>query len=122
MEPVCTTARSRAKIRIAAIKKHIAVVVGAPGVFGRPIVDRLASEPGWEVIGLSRPAGVDRDRVRYLDVGLRDTDDTQQKLAGLTDATHVFYAVFQATGTNYYGSHLGPFRTPAKETAAARVN
>lgn len=53
---------------------------------------------------------------------LRDTDDTQQKLAGLTDATHVFYAVFQAAGTNYYGSHLGPFRTPAKETAAARVN
>ena len=30
--------------------------------------------------------------------------------------------VVLVAGTNYYGSHLGPFRTPAKETAAARVN
>ena len=76
------------------------------------------------------------------------------KLAGLTQATHVFYAAFQGaagaaagyasniapnrdmlvnavsaidraspalrrvvlvTGTKYYGSHLGPFRTPARE-------
>ena len=99
--------------------------------------------------------------MRYVSVDLLDADDTQQKLAGLADATHVFYAVFQATGTqaadyargtqvnldmlinsvsaagrvatglervvlvagtNHYGSHLGLFRTPAKETAAARVN
>ena len=60
--------------------------------------------------------------MRYVSVDSLDTDDTQKKLAGLAAATHVVYAAFQATGANYYGSHLGPFRTPAKETAAARVN
>jgi NAD(P)-dependent dehydrogenase (short-subunit alcohol dehydrogenase family) len=41
-----------------------AVAVGALGVIGRYIVDRLAAEPDWQIIGLSRRAGVDRDRVR----------------------------------------------------------
>ena len=39
------------------MKKRTAVVVGALGVIGRYIVDRLASEPGWEVVGLSRRGG-----------------------------------------------------------------
>ena len=131
-----------------------AVVVGALGVIGRYVVERLAALPDWNVVGLSRRKGADRGRVRYLSVDLLDTVDTAQKLAGLGDATHIFYAAFQATGmqaadyakgiavnrdmlvnsvsavervarglqrvvlvtgTKYYGTHLGPFRTPAKE-------
>jgi nucleoside-diphosphate-sugar epimerase len=31
-----------------------AVVVGALGVIGRYIVERLVTEPDWQVVGLSR--------------------------------------------------------------------
>jgi len=131
-----------------------AVVVGALGVIGRYIVDRLAAD-GWQVIGLSRRKGEDRGPVRYIAVDLLDVADTAAKLAHLREVTHVFYAAFQAapgkaagyatniaanrdmlvnavtaidraspalervvliTGTKYYGTHLGPFRTPAKES------
>jgi nucleoside-diphosphate-sugar epimerase len=132
-----------------------AVVVGALGVIGRYIVERLAAQPGWQVVGLSRRKGEDRERVRYIPVDLLDAREAEGKLAALSDATHIFYCAFQATGsqaadyakgiavnrdmlvnavsaieraakqlervvlitgTKYYGSHLGPFRTPAKET------
>jgi len=130
---------------------RVAVVVGAMGVIGRYVVDKLASLPDWQVVGVSRRKGDDRERARYLPVDL---------LAALhdipvEDATHVFYAAFQpspgaaadyakniaanrdmlvnavtevdrrsarlervilVTGTKYYGSHLGPYRTPAKES------
>ncbi len=137
------------------MEKKTAVVVGALGVIGRYIVERLAQSPDWNVVGLSRRKGEDRGSVRYLPVDLLDKAGTDAKLAQLTDATHVFYCAFQAvgtqaadyargtavnrdmlansvsaieaaakglervvlvTGTKYYGSHLGPFRTPAKET------
>lgn len=128
-----------------------AVVVGALGVIGRYIVERLAGLPDWRVIGISRRRGEDRERVKYLPIDLLRPPFTVQ---GSEEATHVFYAAFQAapgaaadyaknvganrdmlvnsvseisrvarqlervvlvTGTKYYGSHLGPFRTPAKE-------
>lgn len=132
-----------------------AVVVGALGVIGRYIVEKLASLPDWEVVGLSRRKGEDRGRVRYVSVDLLDRAQAARVLSGIPEATHVFYAAFQAsagaaadyakniavnrdmlvnsvsaidasssslervvlvTGTKYYGSHLGPFRTPAKES------
>ena len=140
-----------------------AVVVGALGVIGRYIVERLAAEPGWQVVGLSRRKGEDRANLRYLSVDLLDAQAAQRSLAQLTqltEATHIFYCAFQATGTQaadyargtqvnldmlvnavsaveavakklqrvvlvtgtkYYGSHLGPFRTPARETDARHM-
>jgi nucleoside-diphosphate-sugar epimerase len=128
-----------------------AVVVGALGVIGRYIVEKLASLPDWEVVGLSRRKGEDRGRVRYVSVDLL----ARNFQLPVENATHVFYAAFQAspgaaadyakniaanrdmlvnavtrvsenspslervvlvTGTKYYGSHLGPYRTPAKES------
>ena len=133
---------------------NTAVVVGALGVIGRYIVEKLASLPDWQVIGLSRRKGEDAPRVRYIPVDVLDQSDVEAKLSGLRDVTHVFYAAFQAapgaaanyatniaanrdmlansvsaidraspalervvlvTGTKYYGSHLGPFKTPARE-------
>jgi nucleoside-diphosphate-sugar epimerase len=88
-------------------------------------------------------------------VSAANTEDTNRKLAELTDVTHVFYAAFQSapgsaanftsntgpnremlvnsvtaidraapslrrvvlvTGTKYYGVHLGPLKTPMRET------
>ena len=131
-----------------------AVVVGAQGVIGRYIVEKLASRPDWNVIGLSRRKGTDAPRVKHISVDLLDPADARARLAGLADVTHIFFAAFQAgsgpaagyakniaanrdllvnsvsaidkastrlervllvTGTKYYGSHLGPFKTPARE-------
>jgi len=133
---------------------NTAVVVGALGVIGRYVVEKLASLPDWQVIGLSRRKGEDGERVRYVSVDLLDRGDVEAKLSSLKEVTHVFYAAFQAasgaaanyatniaanrdmlvhsvaaidraspklervvlvTGTKYYGSHLGPFKTPARE-------
>ncbi len=135
--------------------RNVAVVVGALGVIGRYIVERLLAEADWDVVGLSRRAAPEAARYRHVSVDLLDEAACGARLAGLTDATHVFYAAFQpaqgaaadyaaniapnrdmlvnavtavagaspalrrvvlVTGTKYYGSHLGPFRTPARES------
>jgi nucleoside-diphosphate-sugar epimerase len=135
--------------------RNVAVVVGALGVIGRYIVERLLAEEGWEVVGLSRRAAPEAPRYRHISVDLLDETACSARLAALTDATHIFYAAFQpaqsaaadyaaniapncdmlvnavteiaaaspalrrivlVTGTKYYGSHLGPFRTPARES------
>jgi nucleoside-diphosphate-sugar epimerase len=139
--------------------RKTAVVVGALGVIGRYIVEKLASLPDWQVIGLSRRKGEDGPRVRYISVDLLDRSAVEAQLSGLDRVTHVFYAAFQAssgaaanyatnmanrdmlvaavsaidkasralervvlvTGTKYYGSHLGPFKTPAREDDARHM-
>jgi nucleoside-diphosphate-sugar epimerase len=136
-------------------QQKLAVVVGALGVIGRYVVERLAAEEDWSVVGLSRRAAADASRYRHIAVDLLDKEGAQAKLAALGDVTHVFYAAFQpsqgaaagyasniapnrdmlvnavtaieraspalarvvlVTGTKYYGSHLGPFKTPARES------
>jgi nucleoside-diphosphate-sugar epimerase len=132
-----------------------AVVVGALGVIGRYIVERLVAEDDWQVIGLSRRHAEDGPRYRHIALDLLDLDDVARKLVDLTEVTHVFYAAFQAsagnaagyasniapnrdmfinamsaidrasrglkrvvlvTGTKYYGTHLGPLKTPMRES------
>jgi nucleoside-diphosphate-sugar epimerase len=132
-----------------------AVVVGALGVIGRYIVERLLSQGDWSVVGLSRRTAAAAPRYRHITVDLLDGEDAAGKLGRLTEATHVFYAAFQpaggaaagyasniapnrdmlinavtaidraspalarvvlVTGTKYYGSHLGTFKTPARES------
>jgi nucleoside-diphosphate-sugar epimerase len=132
-----------------------AVVVGALGVIGRYIVAQLLAQGDWSVVGLSRRTADAAPRYRHIAVDLLDGQCVAEKLAGLKDVTHVFYAAFQpaagaaadyasniapnrdmlvnavtaideasralhrvvlVTGTKYYGSHLGPFRTPARES------
>ena len=132
-----------------------AVIVGALGVIGRYIAERLIEESDWQVVGLSRRKASDGQRYRHIAVDLLDAEETKHKLSGLTDVTHIFYAAFQATpgsassfasntgpnrdmlvnsvtaitrvaphlkrvvlvtGTKYYGVHLGPLKTPMRET------
>jgi len=137
-----------------------AVVVGALGIIGRYVVERLLRQDDWSVVGLSRRPAEVAPRYRHISVDLLDREATAAKLAGLAHATHVFYAAFQATagaaadyasniapnrdmlvnavtaidaaspalrrvvlvtGTKYYGAHLGPFRTPARESDPRHV-
>lgn len=131
-----------------------AVVVGALGVIGRYVVETL-EDAGWEVVGLSRRPAEDRERIRYVSVDLLDHASVAATMDAASDATHVFYAAFQAvpgaasgyaanigpnlgmlvnsvtaveerspalervvlvTGTKTYGVHLGPYKTPARES------
>jgi len=133
---------------------NTAVVIGAQGVIGRYIVEKLVSLPGWQAVGLSRRRGADGPRQRHVAVDLLNLEDMKGKLQDLAETTHVFYAAFQpgsgpaadyaknvaanrdmlvnavsaieraapalervvlVTGTKYYGSHLGAFKTPARE-------
>src|SRR5258708_18752439 len=72
-----------------------AVVVGALGVIGRYIVERLLAEGDWQVVGLSRRAAKNGPRYGHVSVDLLDLKDVGKKLGGLSDVTHVFYAAFQ---------------------------
>lgn len=130
--------------------KKQAVVVGAQGVIGRYLVQHLLAVGGWDVVGLSRRGASEPSGARHISVDLLDRTDAAAKLAGLDQATHIFYCAFQprptwaehnapnlamltnavepiaaaakglqhvnlVEGTKIYGSHLGPFKTPAKE-------
>ena len=127
-----------------------AVIVGALGVIGRNLVNHLLAASGWDVVGLSRRTPDFASDAEFISVDLLDRADAEAKLSQITDATHIFYAAFQARptwaehnapnlamlvnsvepiaaaspglrhinlvqGNKIYGSHLGPFKTPARE-------
>jgi nucleoside-diphosphate-sugar epimerase len=89
-----------------------AVVVGALGVIGRYIVERLLREEDWSVVGLSRRPARAAPRYHHIQVDLLDAADTAAKLAGLTNTTHVFYAAFQpaAGAAADYATNIEPNR------------
>ena len=133
-----------------------AVVVGALGVIGRYIVDKLLAEGDWQVVGLSRrparneprysahlrrparpqgrrpqagrPVGHDahllcRRAARHRQGGgLRHGGRAQSRHAGEFGQRHrqgrtaPCRRVVLVTGTKYYGVHLGPLKTPMRET------
>lgn len=131
--------------------RKVALVVGANGVIGGNLIEHLSTLEDWTIIGLSRRGGPSTDRVRYISVDLLDAQDTRDKLSGLSEVTHIFYAAYQdrpgwaelvppnlamltnvvdaiepvapglqhvslMQGYKVYGAHLGPFKTPARES------
>ncbi len=127
-----------------------AVVVGALGVIGRNLVSYLEPRDDWDIVGLSRRPPDFDTRAEFISVDLLERDQAMAKLAGLVEATHIFYAAFLPAptwaehnapnlallvnaveaieavapglrhvhlveGNKWYGSHLGPFKTPARE-------
>lgn len=93
-------------------QKKTAVVVGAQGVIGRYIVERLVAAGDWSVIGLSRRKGEDAPRLRNISVDLLDPKAVADKLSGLEAVTHVFYAAFQpvAGAASGYANNIAPNR------------
>lgn len=87
-----------------------AVVVGALGVIGRYIVERLEAEGGWEIVGLSRRPAPDRPGVRHVSVDLLNEDDVAAKMGACEGATHVFYAAFQGVEghASGYAANVAP--------------
>jgi nucleoside-diphosphate-sugar epimerase len=76
-------------------KNKVALVAGAQGVIGRNLVEHLAGLGDWDVIGLSRRGGEPTERVRHVAIDLLDPADCRDKLSGLHQVTHIFYAAYQ---------------------------
>jgi nucleoside-diphosphate-sugar epimerase len=74
-----------------------ALVVGATGISGGNLTERLLAD-GWEVLGLCRhPAGLD-DRVTPLAADLLDRDAVARAVRA-SAPTHVFYTTWSRRGT-----------------------
>jgi nucleoside-diphosphate-sugar epimerase len=136
--------------------QNTALVVGANGVIGTNLVKHLLELGTWNVIGLSRRGGVDSGNLRFIAVDLLDANQCKEKLNGLSEVTHIYYAAYQdrpswaelvtpnlamlvnvveaiesvaknlqhislMQGYKVYGAHLGPFKTPAKESDAGHM-
>ncbi|PPG39647.1 SDR family oxidoreductase [Pseudoclavibacter sp. RFBA6] len=76
--------------------QRTALVVGASGITGSALVDRL-TEDGWEVLALSRSAA-STDRVRGIAADLRDPESLKAALAS-ENPTHVFFTAWQRQAT-----------------------
>lgn len=134
--------------------RNTAFVIGATGVTGSYLAQRLARSDRWTVYGASRrPPSYAQGlaNFQHVPVDLLDPDDTARAVSGLTGITHIFSCgyvdrknidelseanvalvrnpldviervaselkrIVLVQGTKYYGCHLGPFKTPARET------
>lgn len=129
-----------------------ALIAGATGVVGRNLLRHLLSTGEWEITTLSRRKPDVQGAYEHIIIDLLDTAQCTERLAHLTDVTHIFYvavatnpdplapALLNANmmmlrnvvetmepiaarlqhihfmqGTKWYGSHLGEFKTPARE-------
>lgn len=79
------------------IPPHVAVIFGVTGLVGRELTRRLTSKPGWKVYGVARrpePQPVQSPNYHFISCDLLDPLDTQQKVSGLEDATHIFWVTW----------------------------
>jgi nucleoside-diphosphate-sugar epimerase len=86
-----------------------ALVAGALGVTGRAAVSRLISLGNWEIIGLQSGADFFAEVAPNMAM-LTNTVETVER------SSQKFRKVVLLEGAKFYGAHLGPYKTPAKET------
>jgi len=61
-----------------------ALITGATGGLGGAVVERFAAD-GWDVVGVDRRPGSDRERVRFLEADLFDQGDVERAVAQAGD-------------------------------------
>jgi nucleoside-diphosphate-sugar epimerase len=128
------------------MERKTALVAGANGIIGRNLVEHLRADGNWDVIGVSRKSGL---AVDLLDAA--DTRAKIGALTGVTHLFYAAYQdrptwaelvppnlamltnlvdaldpaalehVSLMQGYKVYGAHLGPFKTPARETDAGHM-
>lgn len=81
------------------MERKNALVPGASGIIGRTLIEYLSSLDDWNIIGLSRHQPDYDSRAKFIEVNLLDRADCEQKLSGLNDITHIFYAAYQPRPT-----------------------
>jgi nucleoside-diphosphate-sugar epimerase len=74
-----------------------ALIAGATGLVGRNLLRHLVATGGWEIVALSRRTPDVEGAYRHISVDLMDAADCRQKLGGLNDVTHVFFAALAAS-------------------------
>jgi NAD(P)-dependent dehydrogenase (short-subunit alcohol dehydrogenase family) len=77
------------------MERKNALIPGASGIIGRTLIEYLSSLDDWNIVGLSRRKPESKTEVKFIEVDLLDRADCQQKLSGLKDITHIFYAAYQ---------------------------
>ncbi len=135
----------------AATQRRKALVVGASGMVGSNLLDRLARSGTWDIVTLSRRQPAHNAGVTHLAVDLLDPEQCRKAAPALADVTHIFFCARSVEqnyvikvdanrlivenlldallpvagqlahvqiihGMKWYGSNLGPYRTPAKES------
>lgn len=128
-----------------------ALVVGASGLVGGNLLQRLRKDKSWDIVTLSRRPPPDGEGIAHLAVDLLDIVQCREVAPALADVTHIFFcarsveqnyvikvdanrlivenlldAVLPVAtrlvhvqiihGMKWYGSNLGSYRTPAKES------
>ena len=78
------------------VETKTALVVGASGIAGSALVDRLA-DGGWDVVALSR-SPIRRSDVRHVSADLNSVESLREALAG-EEASHVFYTAWSRMNT-----------------------
>ena len=74
-----------------------ALIAGATGLVGRNLLRHLVAIGGWEIVALSRRTPDVGGAYRHISVDLMNPADCRQKLGGLNDVTHVFFAALAAS-------------------------
>jgi nucleoside-diphosphate-sugar epimerase len=74
---------------------YTALVAGATGVTGGNLIEHLEGRGDWNVVGISRRPPDDMSASRFIGVDLLDRHDTEAKLEGLREVTHLFFAALQ---------------------------
>ncbi|MFI5592666.1 SDR family oxidoreductase [Amycolatopsis sp. NPDC051758] len=131
------------------MERKTALVAGANGIIGKNLVEHLRADGGWDVVGLSRRGGPGTVAVDLLDPA--DTRAKLSSLPDVTHLFYAAYQdrptwaelvapnvamltnlvdalasaplehVSLMQGYKVYGAHLGPFKTPARETDAGHM-
>ena len=72
--------------------KKKALVLGGLGVIGRNLINHLATLDDWEIAAVSRRAPDDEigAKARFISCDMLDMAETERKLGGLKDITHIF--------------------------------
>jgi len=73
--------------------KKVALVAGASGIVGQQLTQALVADQ-WQVIALTHRSGCATGGTEAVAVDLGDRQQSQQRLASLTDVTHIFYSAW----------------------------
>jgi nucleoside-diphosphate-sugar epimerase len=86
-----------APVSPSAASDRVALVVGASGIAGSALVDRLSGD-GWRVLALARSAGRPAPGVEWIAADLRSPEGLAAALEG-RGTTHVFFTAWQRQAT-----------------------
>ncbi len=73
------------------MSERVALVAGATGAVAKRLIEQLAGDPAWSVVGLSRSPPSDGGGIRWVAADLRDAGGCRRALADHPGITHVFY-------------------------------